>query len=154
MGKEKKMKKVFQTRFGKDGNCWAACIATVFGVELSEVDQCACNNQDWAEQTMRWLQLRGFSYIEIARNKNGGWPITMPQSGTICVLGVKTNRGLPHVVVAEIFADKIGEQDAIGFYLLHDPIPDAPKDCYTEIDAVIFFVARPQSLPIQFQIKP
>ena len=146
------MKKVFQTRFGIDGNCWAACMATVFGVELSEVDQCACNNKDWAEQTMAWLKPRGFSYIEIARNKDGSWPLTMPQAGTVCVLGVETNRGLPHVIVAEIFNDKIGEQDAIGFYCLHNPIPNAPQDCYTKIDAVVFFVACPKSLPIQFKM--
>jgi len=147
------MKKVYQTRFGTDGNCWAACIATIFGVELSEVDQCACNNKDWAEQTMAWLKPRGFSYIEIARKPDKSWPITMPMAGTICVLGVKTTRGLPHVIVAEIFNDKIGEQNAIGFYHVHDPLPNATMDYYTEIDAVIFFVARPDSLPINGKIN-
>lgn len=147
------MKKVFQTRFGTDGNCWAACLATIFGVELVEVDHCACNNPDWAEQTTQWLRARGFDYIEVKRNADGSWPMTNPAEGTICVLGVKTKRGLPHVIVAETKKEKLGEQDAVGFYLVHDPLPGATNDCYTSVDAILFFVASPSRLPLQSEIK-
>jgi hypothetical protein len=146
------MKKIYQTRYGTEGNCWAACIATVFGVELSEVDQCACNHADWAAQTTQWLRSRGFDYIEVNRRADGTWPMTKPADGTVCLLGVKTSRGTAHVIVAEIYGSKIGEQEAIGFYLIHDPLPNGSIEHYTSVDAAIFFVASPPRLPLMLEI--
>lgn len=141
------MTPVYQTRGGKEGNCWAACLATVFDATLEEADPCACNNPDWLQQTEKFLAKRGYAYVEIRRNPDGGWPITTIPAGTVCVLGVRTNRGMPHVIVVEVFHDTINGQHTLGFNLVHDPLELGKVEDYTHVDSLICFLPQPSRLP-------
>jgi hypothetical protein len=137
------MTPVFQTRFGTDGNCWAACLATVFDVPLSEVDHCACNHADWFEQTRKWLAGRGLFDLQVQFYDLNGvkqFPFVAPPDGTLCVLSGKTTRGLFHVVVARISIIPIeGDADLgrVEFNIVHDPYPSGST--LTTIEDAIFF---------------
>jgi len=53
----------FQTRFGKDGNCFEACVASLFPVNIDRIpDDEWANKDDWHEIFSRWL-LERFGYI-------------------------------------------------------------------------------------------
>ena len=130
------MKPVFQTRFGRDGNCWPACIASILDLPLEETDHLACANEDWDERTMKFLKERGLSYIDVRRNPDGSWPITAPPNGMNVILGVTNPRSsLPHCVVAQVEASR----DKMGFNIVHDPI-GSEAVAYREIDACIFII--------------
>jgi hypothetical protein len=137
------MTPVFQTRFGKDGNCWAACLASIFDVTLEEVDHCACNHADWFEQTRKWLAARGLFDLQVQFYELEGrkhFPFVAPPDGTLCVLSGKTTRGLFHVVVAKISVIPLpGDNDRgnINFEVVHDPYPRGST--ITSIEDAIFF---------------
>ncbi len=63
------MKKVFQTRYGKNkGNCFQAVLASLFELELEEVPD-FCNEypkgDEWYEPFVAWLRERGYSSLPV-----------------------------------------------------------------------------------------
>lgn len=118
---DREMKPVFQTRFGAEGNCWAACLASYFEVSLEEVDHCAGNHADWHAQTQDWLAARGLYYVESSRDiATGQMGTTLPLDGAIAIAGCHTDRALPHVVIVRIF--RTGDK-TFDFEVIHDPYP-------------------------------
>lgn len=137
------MKPVLQTTFGKSGNCWPACLATIFEVPIEEVDRCACHHADTNEQTEAWLAKRGLFPLEIeVFQKNGQcvFPIASPPDGMICVVtGKRADKSLSHAVVCRVrhgkeISEKLRE---ITFEVLHDPLGDKQPFAITE--RIIFF---------------
>jgi len=63
------MKPVFQSRFGKGvGNCFQACVASIFEMDLWEVPD-FCNiypNDRWQQEYHAWLNKRGLSVLPIS----------------------------------------------------------------------------------------
>lgn len=149
---------VFQTRKGTEGNCWAACLASVFEVSIETVDQCAGNRADWREQTDRWLAERGFYYLElnfIDSDSGQKMPCTSPPDGAVVICGCTTERGLKHAVIGQIkIIGRHPDGQAAGYeiYVIHDPIPGGSKSY--KIDAMMLLcpldpVAVPAVLPFR-----
>ena len=144
------MRPVIQTRLGGDperpGNCFAACIASVFEVGLDEVpDELDARarlisagvevgrDQTWTRHWLdlsRWLADRfGIGMLEV------NWDSLLVNSGglvedddCVCLFNGVSPRGIPHCVVGR------------GIEIIHDPHPsggglaDGPE-------SVIFFVS-------------
>jgi hypothetical protein len=51
------MKPVYQTRFGPDGNCFAACLASILEIDLADVPQF---DERWCHVLRQFLAPRGF----------------------------------------------------------------------------------------------
>lgn len=50
------MKPIYQTKFGStEGNCWAACLATIFEIDLSSIPNFAQYKSRWFEEFDKWL---------------------------------------------------------------------------------------------------
>lgn len=126
------MTPVFQTRFGTDGNCWPACLASYFEVPLEEVDHCSAANPEWQKNTEEWLAGRGLFYFEIDIKKAG---FTAFPTGAILLGGVVSKSGLNHAVVIEARNPKVG---TIEFWVIHDPLHPELKEKYV-IEHVILF---------------
>lgn len=125
------MKPVFQTRFGKEGNCWAACLASLFEVPLEEVDHCSGNHEDWLQNTTKWLAARGWYYLELTFPRDGQIKCTAPPDGQLLICGCVTERGLNHAVIGEIhITDRHddGQVKSYDVYVAHDPIPGGSKE--------------------------
>jgi len=137
------MNQINQTRTGKDGNCWSACLASIFEVPIEEVEPCACNHEDWWEQTRAFLRRYDLWNLEIkaVRDTDGSlkeWPFVAPPDGSICVLKGQSINGLPHVVVAET---RISPTSHLEFVCLHDPL-GIGESVLTTAEVAIFFVQK------------
>ncbi len=103
---------VQQTRFGTNGNCFQACVASLLGQQLDDVPDFCNESADWWESLQMWLLRRGHSAIQIRLS-----PQCMISShGCPCIVFGISTRGVAHCVV--------GETDGSGFKLLFDPHPD------------------------------
>lgn len=121
------MKPVHQDRINnKDGNCWAACIASLLEVPLEEVDlhlNWEVPQDDWWEQMNRHL-IDKFDMVLVAFDAGKDWvpkgyALAIGPSATFIDGETRTN----HVVV--VF-------DGV---LVHDPNPESnglggPPTCY------------------------
>ncbi len=74
--------KVYQTEFGPGGNCYAACLATILQLDLSEVPD--FRGEDWDLRAEDWLHQRGYTCcftagrhesLKECRNRPRGWSI-------------------------------------------------------------------------------
>lgn len=119
------MRRVYQTRLnGNNGNCFAACIASVLDVDLDGVPDIDPSdaNTGWWEQWTSWFARTGVGWLYYKFNENAHSPSMLP--GTHVLLGGKSpgavKRGLDynHAIVArsELFDD--GRQ---YFRYVHDP---------------------------------
>lgn len=138
------MTPTLQTRFGNDGNCWPACLATIFDVPLSAVDHLAAHYEDWHEQTEAFLQERGLfqNQIEVKQDAMGRncFPFIAPPEGTICVVvGKRWGASIAHAVVAKVKHGQAEspEQCHLEFEIIHDPLGE-PK-AFSVTESVIFF---------------
>ena len=65
------MKPVYQTRYGaKTGNCFQACIASLFELNLQDVPD-FCNRYDdgsYHKEFVKWLNKKGYSAISVKAN--------------------------------------------------------------------------------------
>ena len=72
------MKPVFQTRFGRQGNCLAACVASILEVELEVVDfSCFDHPPDkWFDLFNEKLAKTGYGLLELLPRRVGYLPVT------------------------------------------------------------------------------
>lgn len=64
------MFKVYQTKFGRgEGNCWSACLASVFERRLEEVPE--FKSEDWWLDTQCWVEKQGYGFVEVVLNSDG-----------------------------------------------------------------------------------
>lgn len=132
------MTPVFQTRFGADGNCWPACLASLLECTIEEVDHCACHNEGWQERTQEFLAKRGLFWIEIVFTQTGVLPFTSPPNGSLCIIGCVTARKRPHVVVARVveIAATFDGHPRHRYDVVHDPMPGGSSGIV--VDAIMF----------------
>ncbi len=105
------MKPVMQTILGEDGNCFSACIASLFDLHIEEVPNFVTmvpKDGDWAAPLREWLRPRGFGFLTIGLN--GDESILQGLDGYVIVSG-QSSRGLYHATIWHR-----GE-------LVHDPHP-------------------------------
>lgn len=101
------MKPVFQTRFGADGNCFEASVASLFELPLEEVPDFG-KDDFWYDRFTTWCKRHfGLQPLELTV-EDGGWR----PDGYHLISGM-TSRGLRHSVVG------------YGGEEIHDPYPGA-----------------------------
>lgn len=93
------MQPVKQTRFGHlFGNCFAACVASIFELPLDQVPHFMVNrnntaNECWFEDFGRWLQ-RTFGSTPVMLTGELGTP-----SSALCIASGPAKRGFNHAVI-------------------------------------------------------
>jgi hypothetical protein len=105
---------VYQTIFGKHGNCFQACVASLLELPLSSVPD-FCNYQpqcDWWDFLQDWFRERGHCALEIRLEPN----CVVWSEGCLCVLSGVGASGLIHSVV--------GRTVRGGFEYVFDPYPN------------------------------
>ena len=115
------MKPVFQTRFGKQGNCLAACVASILEVELEVVDfSCFDHPPDkWFDLFNEKLVKIGYGLLELAPR----WVGFLPVTGHWIATGPSLRQDGNHSVVC--LSDGLFPLTRkIPFNVVHDPHPD------------------------------
>lgn len=124
------MKPTHQTKFGLEGNCFDACVATLLEIPLADLNYFR-SEETWYADFQKWLEPRGLAYVEINCDQNPFYRFPLPVlaigSGPSPREGVGN-----HAVVIELhqWSKKI----------IHDPHPSG--DGIAAIKAVGFFVGR------------
>jgi hypothetical protein len=96
-----------QTAFGDgNGNCWAACLASMLDMPIEAVPNFCKESDDWWSVTQSWLRDHGYYAIEMILNGDGPWLMPLPEIG--CIITGKSPRGdFLHCVVGRIKGDSI-----------------------------------------------
>lgn len=132
------MKPVYQTRFGgpdappeEQGNCIAACIATIFELDLIEVPDFR-GGAHWWDQLVAWAAERDMGVLCVAANAKPS--LLLPPVYYMLGVESRTIPGSTHSVVAW------------GYSVVHDPNPRTKKlefREYRHIDAIFFIPMNP-----------
>jgi hypothetical protein len=98
------MKPVMQTEKGPRGNCYSACLASLFELTLDEVpnffdgvDGYDTTSQWWGS-VRKWLAEKGFGIISISLSLPNGYEWLENYEGYFIVCGM-SNRGLYHATL-------------------------------------------------------
>lgn len=93
------MKKIDQTKFGApDGNCFAACVASILGLEIEDVPEFQwgedgkVDEDGWWLRFEKWLRERGWSVMMFPINENTD-PLPWIPAGIPLLTGGKSPRG-------------------------------------------------------------
>lgn len=84
------MKRVVQTRTGADGNCFAACLASIFHIPLKAIPE--FGDDTFIEDINTYLRKRGLTYRRV--------PMYQKPTGYSTIEGISPRGGL-HACVAE-----------------------------------------------------
>ncbi len=104
------MKPVDQTLFGdKEGNCYAACLASILELPIEDVPNFCAESKNWLERAEEWLRVRHSLTMLGFRPRGEGALYCIPTMWHL--ISGKAERGLDHAVVA--FQGKVQ----------HDPHP-------------------------------
>lgn len=125
------MKPVFQTRFGdKNGNCFAACVASVMECELEDVPEITSHEPDeWFEPIRAWLAGKGLDSLNLSVAGSSWRPMGY------AVAGVPSPRGaFMHAVVT------------YGNKIVHDPHPEGGANPDEIKDVLVLFPADPTTI--------
>jgi hypothetical protein len=108
------MIEIKQTTFGDHGNCFAACVASIFELSLGDIPDFCNLPPDWWEGFQKWLKERGFCAIEIRLEPK----CLVWSEGCICILSGISPRenSRSHSVIAKTTHN--------GFEYVFDPHPD------------------------------
>lgn len=105
-----------QTKFGIEGDCFDACVASLLELPLESVDYFK-GEKTWYADFQNWLAPRGLAYVEVdCGDPNPFYRFPLP---VLVIGGGPSPRGVEggHAVVLELSGwDK---------KLLHDPHPDS-----------------------------
>ena len=120
------MKPIKQTKFGPvEGNCFAACIASLLEVPIEEVTL-DMGKDLWWQSLQEYLKPRNLFFLEVRLDVSVKYPM-YEMDGILCVMSGKSPRkfeghdGTNHCIVGRI--DSRPEQPVI-FTPVHDPHPD------------------------------
>lgn len=118
------MKKVYQDKFGKGGNCFSACLASILEIDLKGVPNFQEPNGEWYRNYKKWLmQKYELDLIAITNwNEAENWP------KTYAIVSGTSLRGLAHSTVY------------FGIDLVHDPHPESSG--VKDITDWIYFVPK------------
>lgn len=101
------MKTVDQTIVGENGNCMAACIASLLEIEIDEIPN--LSEEGWLSRLNEWLGNFGLFYMELSLPQTYWSGMKYWGYHTICG---KSPRGLLHAVVG------------LQGKMVHDPHPE------------------------------
>lgn len=107
-----------------DGDCFAACVASVLELPLEEVPNPV--GDDWREQWADWLSERGYSYVDVDLTWRGGtWWRIAPGQYWIATVPSLNHEGRYHSVVmcgAELAHDPSTRRtyDAVSAWIVTD----------------------------------
>ncbi len=120
------MKPVKQTKFGPvEGNCFAACLASLLEVEIDTVEIDMSANK-WFDSVQEWLKPRNLFFLEVRIDVAVKYPF-YAMNGIYCIMSGKSPRvfdGHPetnHCVVGMINSLTGG---LVSHDMIHDPHPD------------------------------
>lgn len=126
------MKPTHQTKFGAEGNCFDACVASLLEIPLEDVNYFR-GEDTWYSDFQHWLAPRGLAYVEVDCSKtNPLYRFPMP---VLAIGSGDSPRGAEagaHAVVIEL-----NQWDKT---VVHDPHPSG-AGIEGEIKAVGFLVA-------------
>jgi len=97
------MKKIYQSKFGNEGNCFAACIASILEIELDSLPFLADFNDNWKDYLNALntnLKSRFNLFIEYTTHEN--WESIFEDSfkdSYYIVSGESDQEGLEHAVI-------------------------------------------------------
>lgn len=104
-----------QTIFGRDGNCLAACVATLFGVDLADVPHfCELDDGSWHRRLVEWCRPRNVYPLYFMAKGKDVWAHWCAPGQVVIVEG-RSPRGYPHRCLyrdGELFWDP--HRDASG----------------------------------------
>jgi hypothetical protein len=116
------VKPVFQTKFGLEGNCLAACVATILGYPIESVPIPAAFGSVQNRELNAWLVNRGLHYFEseVKAIYDGSF------EDVVCIFTVESDT--PEVRSAGGKHAVVGKWNADGKpVLIHDPRPDSDQ---------------------------
>lgn len=122
------MKPIFQRDQTIEGDCLAACIASLMEVELDEIPDFTKYEDDWFNGMQLWFEKRGLCVLNIALPATQPW-YAMPGNPWAIFVGL-SEAGVPHSVVGRCEGDR--------FAIVHDPHPN--QRGVDKVDSVIFIV--------------
>ncbi len=122
------MKPVMQTKFGDEGNCFNASLASILELDLDQIPNYdGRTDSGWWRKYNIWLTKEfGLSMVHLSAKGCKSWFID--ECNTFCLCSGKSARGLEHSCVG------------IGGKIVHDPHPSDAG--LLEIKDVILFVAN------------
>ncbi len=126
------MHRVKQTKFGfEEGNCFAACIASLLELPIEEVPN-FCTNKEWQLETNRWLSKFGLCFWDFTWGN--GQQIDKP---ILCILTGPSPRDKEklHCVVGKLVMDEL---NFLTPYYIHDPHPS--NDMLLSVTIVGFLI--------------
>lgn len=109
------MKPVMQTKFGIEGNCFDACMASLLELPLEAVDYFKSENT-WYADLQNWLAPRGLAYVEIdCVEPSPFYRFPLP---VLAIGSGESPRGVEggHAIVIELHQ--------LAKKIVHDPHPD------------------------------
>ncbi len=100
------MKFIDQTKFGEEGNCNAACLATILGLQRDEIPNFGLETpkgQNWATAQNLWLAKYGIVILTIDLTPKGKLPWLNALADKIpCIISGKSPRkDFHHAVVGQ-----------------------------------------------------
>ena len=114
------MKPVMQTKFGEEGNCFSACVASMLELETDEVPIFyQTSPASWWIDFTNWL--KDYGYFPIHDSRHHVYPIFHIASGT-------AKRGFEHAVIYK------------GDKLAHDPYPGGKGFVDSEVRNRTYFL--------------
>jgi hypothetical protein len=107
------MRPVKQTVFGKGGNCFAACVASLLEIPVKNVPNfCHDHGDHWPLALKEWLAPLGlFPVVVNVPPSDDSATAFLMNDGATCIAGGKTASGADHACIHR------------GLKLLHDPCP-------------------------------
>lgn len=133
------MHKVFQSNTScTEGDCFAACVASVCELALKEVPADLGHSREgrnWFHRTIEWLRERGYAWLYISNpsdNEKNFFRIMIPNKVYLIVSGTSPRGTHRHSVIYG-YDDKTGEMG-----MLHDPHPEG-TGIETFMDALLIW---------------
>lgn len=142
---------VYQTLFGKGGDCFRACVASILEVKIESLPNfCSWNEETWFKETAAYLvkkfpHVDDFMRVAISADESlfqtgigniGIDDLDLNVPDCLVLQDVKTPRGRLHSVVSKYSFD--GEK--VNMTLVHDPHPEA-GEIWPEHKHVLAFYA-------------
>lgn len=115
------MKPVNQTRFGKEGNCFCACIASILECPIEIVD--FKMGENWIVDTQAILGRHGFMFIGVNILK-GHCIVPLPDPYCIFTGRSPRDASMLHSVVGKLVHFQEKEIEMVAYRTVHDPHPD------------------------------
>lgn len=138
------MKKVTQTLLGSEvGNCFAACIASMFELTIDEVPNFCADKEMWWRNLQAWLKPMNLAFVELQMPEDKMPPLPILSDGMLCLATGKGPRGLMHAIVVRYGTD--GTMHWLD--TAHDPHPS--REALVETRYLGWFIVLDPSKPIR-----